>query len=166
VKENYTKNIFLSLGSNLGDRKQNINKAIESVSDLIGTVWQSSSIYETEAWGNTSLQPFLNSIIEVNSALSSNEILEKINKIESMMGRVRKEKWEPRVIDIDIIFYDHLSMQTDQLTVPHPLMQNRKFVLAPLVEIAPDFVHPVLKKTMKKLLNECEDQLKVWPIKD
>jgi 2-amino-4-hydroxy-6-hydroxymethyldihydropteridine diphosphokinase len=166
VKEKYTKNIFLSLGSNLGDRLLNIYNCLKLIEEEIGTIEKKSSVYETEAWGNRIQKSFLNMVIQIHSPQSPFEMLESIHKIESKLGRIRNEKWEPRVIDIDILYFDAAKVNTQHLTIPHLFMQDRKFVLVPLVEIDPKFEHPILKKNNSALLSECKDQSEVKVFKD
>lgn len=159
MKKNYTNNIFLSLGSNLGNRILNIEKAIELIQHFIGPVEQSSSLYETEAWGFTSQEAFINQVIKVKSELKPVMVLKLIHQIETDLGRVRKEKWEPRIIDIDILYFDDQCVTTTSLIIPHPLLHERKFVLVPLSELSPQFIHPLLKKTNEQLLKDCSDSL-------
>ncbi|MBS1765687.1 MAG: 2-amino-4-hydroxy-6-hydroxymethyldihydropteridine diphosphokinase [Bacteroidetes bacterium] len=142
-----------------------LQQAGESISRDIGMVQKISSIYETAAWGNTLQAPFLNQAIIVDTEYSADELLKKILQIESTMGRVRTERWEPRIIDIDILFYGNEIVRTDQLTIPHPEIENRRFVLEPLNEMIPEFIHPILNKTIKQLLSQCSDTLTVTPLK-
>jgi 2-amino-4-hydroxy-6-hydroxymethyldihydropteridine diphosphokinase len=165
VKKKYTKNIFLSIGSNLGDRLYNVHQCLNLIEEEIGSIEKKSSVYETEAWGNKMQQPFLNMVIEVHSPMMPHQILETINKIESGMGRVRVEKWEPRIIDIDILYFGDEKISSKDLTIPHPLIQSRKFVLIPLAEIAPTFKHPAIHKTNQALLSECSDPSEVILLK-
>ncbi len=148
--------IFLSIGSNLGDRQQ----LIKSAGELLPlTITKSSSLYETEPWGGAQGGWFLNQVIEGKTPLTSKQFLKEITRIEKELGRKRiiQGRYEPRTIDIDILFWDDEIILPPPLHIPHPLIGERRFVLEPLVEIAPDFTHPVLKKTMKELLNECPD---------
>jgi 2-amino-4-hydroxy-6-hydroxymethyldihydropteridine diphosphokinase len=157
--------VYLLLGSNMGARLQLLNNAIEKISFEIGEIVERSSIYETAAWGKTDQASFLNIAIAVNTVLMPIEVLSKALEIEAQLGRIREEKWGARLIDIDIIFYGNEIVNIpDQLYIPHPEMHNRKFVLEPLVEIAPQLQHPVLKKTVSVLLNELNDQLEVTKI--
>jgi len=143
---------YLSIGSNLGDRINYINKAIEKLKQNNIKIIKSSNIIETEPYGYKEQGKFLNMAVEIDSDLEPLELMKLILEIESELGRIRTVRWGPRVIDIDIIFYDSLIINEPDLKIPHPDMQNRLFVLKPLHEIAPDFVHPVLKKTITELL--------------
>jgi len=151
--------VFLLLGSNLGDRKRYLRQAIDLIETALGPVIQNSSIYETEAWGKTDEPNYLNQVVQVNTTLSARQVLEKILQIETRMGRVREEKWGSRIIDIDILFYGQDIINEPGLTVPHPELQNRKFTLEPLNEIAPDLQHPILKKSLFRLKSELKDNL-------
>ncbi|NBB29436.1 2-amino-4-hydroxy-6-hydroxymethyldihydropteridine diphosphokinase [Cellulophaga sp. BC115SP] len=150
--------LFLSLGSNLGNREENLNQAIQLIRQNISTNLSISNIYETEPWGNLNQAGFLNLILKIeNSSLLPHEVLEKIQKIEIELGRVRVEKWGERCIDIDIIYFNDLVLDDTQLVIPHPFVQERKFVLVPLADVAPDWVHPVLQKTTLQMLQDCPD---------
>jgi 2-amino-4-hydroxy-6-hydroxymethyldihydropteridine diphosphokinase len=150
--------VYLLLGSNLGDRESVLKQAIQHITANIGNVDAQSSIYETEPWGNTNQPGFLNMALKVSTLLPATQVLEQALAIEQHLGRLRLERWGSRIIDIDIIFYNADIVQVkDQLTIPHPEMQNRKFVLEPLCEIAPDFVHPILKKNIKELYETLND---------
>lgn len=150
--------LFLSLGSNLGNREENLNQAIQLIRQNISTNLSISNIYETEPWGNLNQAGFLNLILKIeNFSFVPHEILEKIQKIENELGRVRVEKWGERCIDIDIIYYDDLIINDARLVIPHPFVQERKFVLVPLADVAPDWVHPILQKTTLQMLQDCPD---------
>ena len=151
----------LLIGGNLGDRKENLLTAISLISEQCGPLTQSSSIYETEAWGITDQPSFLNQALEISTSLNARQLMRKILKIEKEMGRVRKEKLGPRIIDIDILLFEDEIHDLRFLKIPHPEMQNRRFVLVPLAEIDPTLHHPVLKKTIAELLEECPDLLNV-----
>lgn len=144
--------VYLLLGSNLGNRKEILDKAIEMLSQKIGVIISQSKDYETKPWGVTDQPDFLNLAISVYTTLKPLEILEQTQAIENQLGRVRKEKWGARLIDIDMMFYGNEIIDEPNLKVPHPLMQERDFALIPLAEIAPDFVHPVLRKTVLEIL--------------
>ena len=153
---------YLSLGSNLGDKLQNLQQAIQLIEKEIGTVVKVSGIYVTAAWGNTSQPDFANQTLYVQTSLSPTDLLHKIVAIEKKLGRIRdQQKWKERIIDIDILFYNDVIINTPDLTIPHPYIQDRQFVLIPLLDIAPDFIHPIFNKKVKKLLEECTDVLEV-----
>ena len=151
--------VFLLLGSNLGDREGYLQKAIELIEIELGAVTQKSSIYETEAWGKTDEPNYLNQVARINTTLSARQALEKVLQIEAKMGRIREEKWGSRIIDIDILFYGQDIINEPGLIVPHPELHNRKFTLEPLNEMASDLQHPVLKKSIFQLKSELKDNL-------
>ena len=158
--------IFLGLGTNLGDRAKNLQAALEKIIESVGAVASSSSVYETEPWGFASENKFLNMVVEVKTLLKPSGLLGRILMIESQMGRTREGKeYKSRIIDIDILLYNNRILTKSALTVPHPGLQDRRFVLEPLAEIAPDFIHPVYKKSIKDLLIECNDEGKVYKLK-
>ena len=155
--------IFLLLGSNLGDRMKQLEEATAIISKTIGSVVLQSSTYETEPWGFSAEDKFLNKAIRAMTFLSPEEIMEKINEIEKMFGRERQnEGYSSRTLDIDILFYDDLILDQEGLKIPHPRLQDRRFVLIPLNEIAPRLVHPSLKKTIEELLFERKDEKEVF----
>ena len=145
----------------MGNKAANIQRAKEQLTANTIIVKKESKIYETAAWGNEEQPSFLNQVVEVDSGKSPQRILTLINQIEEQMGRVRYEKWGERLIDIDILYFGDHEFNEDGLTIPHAQIQNRRFTLAPMAEIAPDFVHPVLGKTQLELLEECPDTLEV-----
>lgn len=152
------KSVFLGIGSNLGNREINMQQAVEHINRRVGEVYLKSAIYETEPWGFQSDDAFLNMVIAVETQMSPRALLSEILHIESLLGRFRnKEHYSSRNIDIDILLYDDVVLSEPDLTIPHPLLHERKFVLIPLCEIASELVHPVLKKTFRELLDECED---------
>jgi 2-amino-4-hydroxy-6-hydroxymethyldihydropteridine diphosphokinase len=157
----YMNKVFLLIGGNLGDRLQNLHQAIRLLGVACGPVTQQSAVYETAAWGKTDQPAFLNQALALTTALPPRELIDTVLSVEETMGRQRLEKFGPRIIDIDILFYEDLIIDEANLTIPHPELQNRRFVLAPMQEIAPQFVHPVLNKTIEQLLKECPDQLEV-----
>jgi 2-amino-4-hydroxy-6-hydroxymethyldihydropteridine diphosphokinase len=151
---------YLSLGSNLGDREENLTKAIDEIADL-GALKAISSLYEAEPWGLTEQDYFYNIVLLLETSFKPETLLSKLQEIENLLGRKREIKWGPRTIDIDIISIDNELIDNEQLKVPHPFMQDRKFVLVPLKEIAPDYVHPRLQLSVNDLLNSCIDTLKI-----
>lgn len=157
-------NVYLLLGSNMGDSEQMLSTCRNFIEKKIGNIETASSIYRTAAWGKEDQSDFLNQIIVTNTKLPAEKILEKIFLIEKEMGRIRTFKNAARVIDIDILFYNDEVIKTETLQVPHPQIQNRRFVLVPLLEIAPQFFHPSLKKSISELLHTCADTLNVQKI--
>jgi 2-amino-4-hydroxy-6-hydroxymethyldihydropteridine diphosphokinase len=150
--------VYLLLGSNLGNREEVINKAIDLINDKIGKVVCKSSMYETEPWGKTDQPGFLNLALQVQTDANAITVLHTALEIEKQLGRVRLERWGSRIIDIDIIFFNQEVIHIkEELTIPHPEMQNRKFVLEPLSEIAADFKHPVLNQTIRELYETLTD---------
>jgi 2-amino-4-hydroxy-6-hydroxymethyldihydropteridine diphosphokinase len=150
-------NIIILLGSNLGNRLANLKQAIASIASF-STILQQSNIYQTAAWGNTDQADFLNQAIEIQTNQTAENLMHALLAIESQMGRVRLQKWEPRIIDLDIIFYESAIHSTDFIQIPHPEMQNRAFVLKPLLDLIPHFEHPILKQTISQLWEKCPDQ--------
>lgn len=156
--------LYLLLGSNMGDSKKRLSDAKKMIEKNIGKIVTASSIYRTAAWGKEDQPDFLNQIVVATSKLSANDVLNTIFSIEKEMGRIRTFKNAARAIDIDILYFNDDIINTESLTVPHSQMQNRKFVLTPLVEIAPDLVHPLLRKSTVELMNSCTDKLNVQKI--
>jgi len=148
------KRVFIAIGSNLGDREENIIDAINLLIANGVDVKNISSIIETKPYGNVKQPDFLNCVVDAYTALPPRMLLETLKAIEKQLGRTRTIHWGPRTIDLDIIFYDELVIDTPDLKIPHPDMQNRLFVLEPLNQLAPNFVHPVLNKTVRELLVE------------
>lgn len=153
--------VYLILGGNLGDKFGNLQKAVERIGTHIGEVVKISSVYETEAWGKTDQPSFLNLALIAETNLTPLKVLGEIHKIETLLGRKREEHWGARIIDIDILFYDNEIINLSNLMIPHAYITKRRFVLTPLLEIIPDFIHPVLKKTIKELYSGCEDNIGV-----
>lgn len=151
----------LLTGGNIGDREQNLAVAREWIGKECGKVMKTSSLYETAAWGKTDQPAFLNQALEIQTTLNAKQLIRHILKVEKKMGRIREEKYGARIIDIDILLFNNEIHNTAFLKIPHPEMQNRRFVLAPLAEIAPAAVHPGLFKTVTELLRDCPDHLAV-----
>ena len=152
---------YLLLGSNMGDSKKQLSKAISAIEKKIGSVIRRSGLYQTEAWGKTDQPDFLNQVVIAETNLTAAQTMQAILLIETAMGRIRTKKNAPRIIDIDILFFNKAIINEKDLSIPHPAIQLRRFVLVPLNELSPKFVHPVLKKTNHQLLLKCPDKLNV-----
>jgi 2-amino-4-hydroxy-6-hydroxymethyldihydropteridine diphosphokinase len=152
---------LILLGTNLGNRHQNLMAATGAIRTFLGSVEKQSHIYESEPWGRIHQPAFYNQVLQVSTPCTALETLHHIKQIEFLLGRDNKEKWAPRTIDIDILFFDDLKVESPILTIPHPQMHLRRFTLEPLREVAPDHVHPLLGKTIVELLDECADTLQV-----
>jgi 2-amino-4-hydroxy-6-hydroxymethyldihydropteridine diphosphokinase len=151
--------VYLGLGSNIGDRSMNLTEAKKQISERIGIVKKVSPVYETEPWGFISSSFFLNQVISVETSLEPLFVLGAMNSIEISMGRSRTNKeYQDRIIDIDLLFFDDLIMNTKEIMIPHPHLHERRFVLRPLSDIAGAMIHPVHKKTIAELLVNCSDQ--------
>lgn len=151
--------VFLLIGGNLDDRFGLLSKAKENISKEIGTILKESSIYETVPWGFESEQDFLNQVIIVSTSLSSIQVLCNCQLIEDRLGRKRQsEQYISRTMDIDILFYNDEIINTSELIIPHERLHQRRFTLEPLVEIAPNLVHPVIKKKLSEILKNCSDE--------
>ena len=146
--------VYLGIGSNLGDRQANCAQAIEHLKDKGIKVTKVSSMHETEPWGLKEQPKFINMAAEAETSLSPEELLTALKDIEKTMGRKDALRWGPRIIDIDILFYDDIVISMEHLEIPHPLLHTRDFVLAPLSEIAADKMHPVLGKSIGQLKEE------------
>lgn len=156
---NYIMNkVYLQLGSNIEDRILNIKKAIEEIKNNIGNIMLESKLYESSAWGVKDQADFLNKVICIETDLNPEAILYSTQKIERLIGRKKREKWVEREIDIDILFYNNQEIKKRNLSIPHPLIQDRLFVLYPLNEIAKDFIHPSYNKNISELLKNCNDK--------
>lgn len=153
--------MLISLGSNLGDRLENLRLAKLHMEEAFGAVLAESSVYETAPWGNLNQPNFYNSVLSFHKKENPFDVLETLLAIEHQMGRVRRERWGIRLIDLDLLFLGDAVLDDGRMELPHPRLHLRRFVLAPLCEIAPDFVHPVLEKTLSELLFSCLDTSEV-----
>lgn len=160
------KMVCLLLGGNIGDRLANMTKARQMIESLVGVVVKKSSLYETQAWGKMDVGDYLNQAVLCETNLSPWEVLNSIHLIENTLERVRIEKWGSRTMDIDIIFYGDEVINERDLVIPHPLMHERNFVLCPLIEIMPEFIHPIAKITIKQLLEDCMDCLTSYKLSE
>ena len=159
--------VYLCLGGNVGDTRQYLEQAIGLIDSCIGRITAKSAIYQSEPWGFKAEQMFLNQIVVAETELAPNAVIEQCLQIETELGRARSGNgYEPRTIDIDIIFFGNQKINQPNLTVPHPLIHCRNFVLQPLCNVAPDFVHPVFGLTVKQLAAVCDDKAVVRRLKD
>jgi 2-amino-4-hydroxy-6-hydroxymethyldihydropteridine diphosphokinase len=143
---------YIGIGSNLGTREENCERAIDLLIDKGLTILKQSSMIETEPWGVIDQPAFINMAVSVDTTLPPETLLTLVKEIETELGRTETFRWGPRIIDLDILFYDNVVMEKPDMSIPHPHIKDRDFVLRPLAEIAPDLVHPVLKKRIKELL--------------
>jgi 2-amino-4-hydroxy-6-hydroxymethyldihydropteridine diphosphokinase len=159
--------LYLGLGSNSGKREEYLTAALSMIKKQIGEVIVLSPVYESAAWGFKSDYMFLNQVVLIDTTFDVSEIMSQISVIENELGRIKTyDGYTDRTIDIDILFLDDKVLNTDNLIIPHPLLQERRFVLRPLVDIAPDLLHPVIKKNVRQMLDECLDQSKVTRLID
>jgi len=156
---------YLLTGGNTGNREHYLQQAIELIGQKCGHILKQSSLYETAAWGKTDQPAFLNQALLLHTDLGAPELMQVLLSIEETMGRRREEKYGPRIIDIDVLLYNNDVLQSPLITVPHPELNNRRFALTPLAEIAADLKHPLLHKTIRRLLKECPDMLPVYQIR-
>ncbi len=158
--------LVVSTGSNLGSKAGNIQRAMGLLGEILGSVQSASRIYASPAWGYESVNTFCNQCLEIQTGLDARECFRHILEIEKSFGRERGTGvYRDRIIDIDILFFDDLVLDTPELKIPHPRLQERNFVLVPLAEILPGLIHPVLRKPVNQLLADCPDSLEVVPLK-
>ncbi len=155
----YMNTAILLIGGNIGDRPRNLQKAAELIAARAGHITRKSALYETAPWGGVQQPDYLNQALVLETPLGPEQLLDTLLQTEKEIGRIRRLKWGARVIDIDMIFFNSEVITLPQLKIPHPQMQNRRFVLAPLQEIVPDWVHPILQLTVSQLLEACTDTL-------
>ena len=152
--------LYILLGGNLGNKQRVFSEAWARLNQQVGTITNQSAIYETEPWGFESDDIFWNQVLEISTAFSPEEVLQQTQQIEQELGRIRKaNQYDSRIIDIDILFYGDQVIELENLVVPHSRIQERKFALIPLCEIAAELIHPVLQKSIRQLLEECQDML-------
>ena len=155
--------VFLGIGSNLGDREENLAQARDSI-ESFAQIEAVSPVYETDAWGFEDQPAFLNQVIHIKTSLSPQALLNRIKRIEKDLGRKKSFRWGPRLIDIDILFFADYIIESASLTIPHKELHKRAFVLVPLADIAPDFVHPVFNQTVSALCDTLADLegIRLW----
>lgn len=156
------RSVYLLLGSNQGDRTANLQHARQLAEKSIGKVAQKSHLYETQSWGKTDEDDHLNQALELKTMLSPREVLRKLQQIETEMGRVKTKQYGSRIIDMDILMYEDFVINEPDLVIPHAQLPNRNFALIPLMEIAGDIEHPILKLPIEEIYLACEDELEVF----
>lgn len=145
----------------MGDRQLHLQHALKKIAGDTGSIVKISSVYETQPWGVTNQDDYLNMALQLKTQLSANDLFQKLQEIENSEGRTNAARNAPRTLDIDILFFDDVVMESDRLIIPHPRLQLRRFVLEPLDEIAPGIIHPILRKTVHELLQDCPDDKNV-----
>lgn len=158
--------VYLLTGSNLGNRKEILKDTCVEIETHAGKILEKSSLYQTKAWGNTQQPDFYNQALGIETEFPPEKLLEALLSIELKKGRAREKKWEARILDIDILFYENHIINKSNLIIPHPMLHRRRFTLLPLLEICPLLVHPVLKKSISELIMECADKLDVIKINE
>ena len=153
--------VWLLLGSNLGDRIRNLQESVELINEKAGAVLQLSSVYETKAWGLKDQPDFLNMVIRIETSLLPEKLLTQIQEIENEIGRIKNVKWGPREIDIDILYFEDLVFNSEELKIPHPGIPNRRFTLVPLLELSPKLIHPKLNLNTDEMLLRSTDESEV-----
>lgn len=149
--------VYLGIGTNIGDRSENIQTCLKLIERHAGRLVESSSIYETEPWGVENQDNYYNLVVRIDTGLTPDKLLKTTQSIEKEMGRIKTERWAARIIDIDILFYEDQIIKQPGLTIPHPRLLKRNFVLEPLIEIAPNFIHPIKQKSLLSLRTENPD---------
>lgn len=152
---------YILSGSNINQPRLQLQIALEELDNHVAAVESVSSVYKTQAWGNTQQPIFFNQVIKINTPRTAQNLLQNLLALEHKMGRVRKNKWEPRSIDLDILYFNNKVLNQSNLKIPHPFIAERRFTLEPLTELAPFLIHPILSKTNAQLLAECKDKLAV-----
>lgn len=152
---------YILLGSNLGDKQKNLENTCQMLEMYAGQILQKSSIYQTMPWGIETQPLFFNQVLRLTTDLAPLTLLGTTQEIEKKLGKIKVGKWRERLIDIDILYYDNLIYQSRELTIPHSYIQDRRFTLVPLCEIARQFIHPIFKKSTQELLDGCKDPLEV-----
>jgi len=156
---------YILTGRNLGNRLDSLKRAVNLIAKQGHVLLSASQVYETAPWGPVPQPAFLNQVLRIRTTMPPEDLLHDLLEIEKEMGRIRHEKMGPRINDLDILFYDSLTHHSDILQIPHPLLQERRFVLQPLFDLCQDYIHPVLNKSIQQLLLECPDQLEVTEVR-
>lgn len=156
--------VYLLLGANIGDPITQLQNAKTEIETRIGSIDRASQVYHSQAWGVEDQPDFLNQVVRTTTALNARQVLQEIHKIETVLGRIRGQRWGARLIDIDILYYDDQIIHLPDLQIPHPYIQERNFTLMPLNEIAPEYIHPVFKKSNHVLMEQSRDTLQVKPL--
>lgn len=152
---------YISLGGNIGNTLDIFQNALLAIEKKLGKIIQKSSIYQTAAWGKEDQNDFLNQVILIETSFDAKKLLDSLLTIELLFERKRIERWGPRTLDLDLLSFDNQIENSESLVLPHPRIQERKFILVPLAELNPNWVHPMLRKSVSELLDNCADQLKV-----